>query len=201
MRRRIGLIAFIVAVFGLGRASAQTTIPDGVFVRDSADNTWLVTGGTRAAVPIYEAEDEDILAIPANGRWVTPMSVGLLVLGDRPEWASEPEPVRLKDDPPKVTIRLAADEIDHGATVEVTISASDDIGVDWIEWETEIARNGEATDDPALTTIRRFECENKTECSNTWSIPTTGQGRYVILARARDTTGQRSDADADLTIR
>jgi len=201
MHRRIGWLAVIVAVFGLGRASAQAVIPDGTFVRDSSDNTWLVTGGQRAVVPIREASDEEILAVPAGDRWVVAGPQGFVALGDKPDWAKDPEPVKLTDDPPKVTIHLSSDEVDRGGTVEITVIASDDVSLDWIEWEGEAERSDGSMDDPGLTTIRRFECNAEPACSNTTSVTLTGQGKFVITARARDMTGQRSDATADLTIR
>jgi hypothetical protein len=205
MRRKIGTLALIVvlvvAAFGLGRASAQSAIPDGVFVRDSADNTWLVSGGARSVVPIYEADDADIQALPESGRWVVPASGGLVALGDRPEWGEDPAPIRQKDQPPKVDIRLAADEITRGQTVDIVIAATDDVGLDWIEWEGEVADKHEGIEDPALAAERRFNCEGRKECSNTWTIPTTGVGEFVVVARARDDSGQRSEATADLTIR
>ena len=52
MRRKIGVLVLVVAAFGLGQASAEPVIPDGSFVRDSAGNTWLVTGSQRAAVQV-----------------------------------------------------------------------------------------------------------------------------------------------------
>ena len=201
MRRKIGWLAVIVAVFGLGRASAQAVIPDGSFVRDSADNIWLVTGGQRAAVPIRDSSDEEILAVPAGDRWVVAGPQGFVALGNKPDWAKDPEPVKLTDDPPKVTVRLSADEVDRGATVEITVIASDDVSLDWIEWEAELERNGQAVDDPALTTIHRFDCNGGKVCTNTMAVTVTGKGQFVIIARARDMTGQRSDANADLTIR
>ena len=201
MHRRIGWLAVIVAVFGLGRASAQAVIPDGTFVRDGADNTWLVTGGQRAVVPIRESSDEEILAVPAGDRWVVAGPQGFVALGDKPDWAKDPEPVKLTDDPPKVTIRLSADEVTRGSTVDITVIASDDVSLDWIEWEGEAERSDGSMDDPGLTTIRRFECNAEPACSNTTSVTLTGQGKFVITARARDMTGQRSDATADLTIR
>ena len=111
------------------------------------------------------------------------------------------EPVKLEDDRPKVTIRLSADEVDRGATIEVMVTATDDYGLDWIEWEGEVERNDEATDDPALTTVHRFECNGEKTCSNTMAVTLTGQGKFEIIARARDKTGQRDNATADLTIR
>jgi hypothetical protein len=200
MRRKIGWLALVVAVFTLGRASAQGTIPDGTFLRDSANNTWLVTGGQRAAVPIREADDAEILALPVSGQWVVASAAGIVELGGKPDWADEPEDVKLDDDPPKVSVELSADEATRGATVDVTIVATDDHGVDWVEWEGEVERNDEATDDPVLTTIHRFECEGQLSCTKTMQVTLTGQGKFVITGRARDLTGQRSDATAEITI-
>jgi hypothetical protein len=201
MRRKIGVLALVVAAFGFGQASAQPVIPDGSFVRDSAGNTWLVTGSQRAAVPIREATDEEILALPFNNEWVVAATQGIVALGGKPDWADDPEDVKLTDDPPKVTIRLSTDEIARGDTVEITVIASDDISLDWIEWEGEPEDSDESVDDPALTTIHRFECNGEPACTNTMTVTATGQGKFVITARARDKTGQRNDATADLTIR
>jgi hypothetical protein len=201
MRKKIGWLALIVAAFGLGQASAQPAIPDGVFVRDSADNTWLVTNGTRAVVPIHPATDEQIAALPESGRWVASAADGAITLGDRPAWAEAPAPIRRGDDSPTLTFQLAAAEIDRGATLELAIRATDDVGLDWIEWEVEVGDEDEATEDPELAREHRFECGGQTECSNTWLVPTTGVGRYSLVVRARDTTGQRTEATTDLVIR
>lgn len=201
MRRKVGLLAIVVAVFTLGRASAQPAIPDGSFVRDSADNTWLVSGGQRSVVPIREADDADILALPISGRWVVASALGLVELGDKPDWADEPAAVKLDDDPPKVSVQLSADEADRGSTVDITIVATDDHAVDWVEWEGDVERNAASTNDPVLTTIHRFECEGQPSCTRTMKVTLTGQGKFVITGRARDLTGQRSDATAELTIR
>ncbi len=201
MRKRIGWLALIVAAFGLGHASAQPAIPDGVFVRDGADNTWLVTGGTRSVVPIYPTSDEQIMALPESGRWVVSAAGGSIMLGDRPEWAAAPAPLRRGDDPPKLTIRLASAEISRGGMLELTISATDDVGLDWIGWEAEVPDKDDATEDPELAREHRFACDGRTACSQTWTVPTTGVGRYSLVVQARDTTGQRTDASTDLLIR
>jgi len=201
MRKSIGWLAVVVAAFGLGQASAQPAIPDGVFVRDGVDNTWLVSGGTRTIVPIYPTSDEQILALPETGRWVVSAAGGALTLGDQPAWAEAPAPVRRSDGPPRLTFRLAASEISQGGTLELTISATDDVGLDWIEWEAEVPDDDQATEDPELAREHRFECGGRTECSNTWTVPTTGVGRYSLVVRARDTTGQRDAATTDLVIR
>ena len=124
-----------------------------------------------------------------------------MALGDRPAWANEPEPIKIEDKRPRVTIKLSANEVDRGATIEVAVTATDDVGLDWIEWEGEVERSGQATDDPALTTVHRFECNGEKACSNTMSVTLSGQGKFEITARARDQTGQRDAATADLTIR
>jgi hypothetical protein len=201
MRRKIGVLALVVAAFGFGQASAQSVIPDGSFVRDSAGNTWLVTGDQRAAVPIREATDEEILALPFNNQWVVAATQGFVALGGKPDWADDPEDVKLTDDPPKVTIKLNSDEVARGETVEITVVGSDDNSLDWIEWEGEPQDSDESVDDPALTTIHRFECNGQPSCTNTMTLTATGQGKFVITARARDMTGQRSDATTELTIR
>ena len=201
MRRKLGWLALVVAVFSLGHASAQSAIPDGTFIRDSEDNVWFVSGGQRSAVPIRKASDVEVLAIPVSGRWLVGAPEALVALGDRPEWAKEPDPIRIEDNRPKVDVRLSADQVDRGATIEVTVTATDDFGLDWIEWEGEIERSGQATDDPALTTVHRFECNGEKACANTMPVTLTGQGKFEITGRARDTTGQRDTATADLTIR
>ena len=201
MGRWIGWLALVVAAFGLGQASAQPVLPDGVFVRDGADNTWLVSGGTRSVVPIYPTSDEQILALPESGRWVVSAAGGTIALGDQPAWAEAPAPVRRGDDPPRLTFQLAASEINQGGTLQLTISATDDIGLDWIEWEAEVPDEDQATEDPELAREHRFTCGGRTECTNTWSVPTTGVGRYSLVVRARDTTGQRDAATTELVIR
>jgi hypothetical protein len=201
MRQKLGWLALIVAAFGLGQASAQPIIPDGSFVRDSADATWLVTGNERVAVPIREASDREILAVPFGGRWVVAAAQGVVTLGAKPDWADDQEDVKLDDDPPKVTVRVSAEEVARGGTFDVTVIASDDVSLDWIEWEGEAERNDQAIDDPVLTTIHRFECDGQPACSNTMTVTATGQGKFVITARARDKTGQRNDATAEVTIR
>src|SRR5829696_8949956 len=125
MRRKLGWLVFVVAVFGLGQASAQSAIPDGTFVRDSNENVWLVTGGQLAAVPIRKVDDDEILALPVSDRWVVAAPAGLVMLGDKPDWGKDPERIKATDDPPKVSIRLSADEVDRGATVEIVIIATD----------------------------------------------------------------------------
>jgi len=200
MRRKLGWLVMIVLAFGLGHASAQGTIPDGAFVRDSADNTWLVSGGTKSIVPIYPAGDDDIQPLPESGRWVVADSGGLVRLGDRPEWGEDPAPIHQKDNPPKVTIALSDSEVERGGSVQVTIFAADDFGLEWIEWEGEAGDRG-TPEDPALALERRFDCGGQTQCTNTWTVTPKGVGSYVIVARARDLTGQRSDATADLMIK
>jgi hypothetical protein len=69
-------------------ASGQATIPDGVFVKDAAGQTWLVLKGQRVGVPVWQATDADIAAIPLSDQWAV-MSVtdqGAMVAGSKPAW-------------------------------------------------------------------------------------------------------------------
>ena len=86
---RIGAVIVVVAVssFGLGQASAQSTIPNGVFVRDSAGDVWGIGRGQRWAMPIYPASDDEINAVPFSGQWLVPNASGGTTPWDRPEWA------------------------------------------------------------------------------------------------------------------
>ena len=59
----------------------------------------------------------------------------------------------------------------------------------------------ESTPPGLASVLRRIMRNSESACSNTTSVTVTGQGKFVITARARDKTGQRSDATADLTIR
>jgi hypothetical protein len=77
-------LGFLVALLS-GPIRAEPRIPDGVFVKDSADTVWLVLDGRRVRVPIYPATHDEVVAIPVNGQWLVPQD-GAVVLGSQPEW-------------------------------------------------------------------------------------------------------------------
>lgn len=84
-RTTLGLgLGLLVAVLS-GPIRAEPRIPDGVFVKDSAETVWLVLDGRRVRVPIYPATHDEVAAIPVNGRWLVPQD-GAVVLGPQPEW-------------------------------------------------------------------------------------------------------------------
>ncbi|MDP8923110.1 MAG: hypothetical protein M3O34_09585 [Chloroflexota bacterium] len=209
MRKRAGFVAFVALVFGLGQAFAQTGIPNGAFVRDSRGDVWLVVGGQRSAVPIYPATDEQIAAVPDGGQWLVPAwdGSGGLVLGTRPTWAGQSGPATtgtspiMSDAPPSVTIQVDDETIDSGETISITVIASDDDGIEWIEWEGTIVdddddneNDNRRTGDAALDGRHRHECDDEqTQCASIWTVTPTKSGRFTLRARARDTVEQRSE--------
>jgi hypothetical protein len=77
------------AVSAAPRASAQGAIPDGVFVRESNGTVWLVIGGQRVAVPIWQAGDADIAALPKSDLWAVMNDGGAVSGGSRPAWFTD----------------------------------------------------------------------------------------------------------------
>lgn len=90
LRRRLALllIALSLASFTVGRTSAQTSIPNGVFVQETIGATWLVMDGKRVEVPLWPASDSEINAIPTADRWLVLNESGMLSQGERPSWCS-----------------------------------------------------------------------------------------------------------------
>lgn len=85
MRRGSVFLALSVWLLVSG-VQAQSSVPNGVFVRESNGTTWLVLDGQRVSIPIWSATDSDIGAIPQSGRWATMNDAGAIVAGDRPAW-------------------------------------------------------------------------------------------------------------------
>lgn len=92
MRR--GMVAAVaVLIMLIGPAQAQSTIPDGVFVRESNGTTWLVLKGQRVGVPVWQAGDTDIAAIPVSDQWavLSTTDTGAMVGGSKPAWLAAQE--------------------------------------------------------------------------------------------------------------
>jgi hypothetical protein len=199
MRKWAGLFALAGLAFGLGHGFAQPGIPDGSFVRDSGGNVWLVTGGQRAGIPLYPTTDEQILAIPDSGLFVVPATdgSGALTLGPRPTFGNGQAPGAGTNPLPQVTIQIDDETINPNQTITVTVIASDDTGLEWIEWEGTIVEgdnenDNRATGDPALDGRKRHDCDDQRQCANVWTVTPTKSGRYTLRARALDVSDGRS---------
>ena len=90
----------LVAALWLATTAAQSSIPNGVFVRESNGATWLILDGQRVNVPVWQATDADIDALPVSDRWAVMNAAGAITAGDRPAWlpvspstAAQPPPV------------------------------------------------------------------------------------------------------------
>ena len=98
---------------------------------------------------------------------------------------------------PSVTIQVDDELIDPGQTISVTVIGRYATAIDWIEFEgIESENNNEndndASDDPALAR-QRFDCDNRTECANVWTVSPTIPGRYTLRARAEGEDNVRSE--------
>ena len=82
-------------------------------------------------------------------------------------------------------IQIDDTSIDLGDEVEITIIASHDKGLDWIQWQ------GDDFDDPELDE-HRFDCDNKKDCARTWKVKPSKKGTVDIEADAKDNNGQRA---------
>ena len=98
---------------------------------------------------------------------------------------------------PTVTIQVDDDQIDPGQSVSVTVIARYGTPIDWIEFEgIESENNNEndndASNDPQLARMR-FDCDDRTECANIWTISPTIPGRYTLRARGEGVDDVRSE--------
>jgi hypothetical protein len=187
--------------------AAQGLLPDGVFVRDSGGGIWLITGGQRARVPFFPAGDDVIFATNDSGLFVVPAEGGGLTLGGQPDFVNQ-APVVMgsapstaaapADPPPSVSISVDDDRVEAGQRIEITVIASDNNGVEWIEWEGTIVddddNDNRVTGDPALDGNHRHNCDSSNkQCAFIWQATPTKVGNYTLRARARDNADNRSE--------
>lgn len=93
LRTALPIVAAIVVTWGVARTTvAQSSIPNGVFVRNSEGLVWLVLEGERIKIPVWQATDEEIAAVPVFDRWAVMDAVGAIVAGDRPAWLVDSSP-------------------------------------------------------------------------------------------------------------
>jgi hypothetical protein len=210
LRRWVSVVALMVLAFGMGRASAgvaQALLPDGVFVRDSAGNVWLIVSGQRAKVPFRPATDDAINSVADSGLWVVPGEGGALTLGSQPDYVNA-APITVSGgssgtqasaDPPPTFLRFDVDDdrARVGQSVKLTIIAQDNKGIDWVEWEGTIIEDDEndnkPTGDSELDQVHRQGCDGATVCSHEWNFTVNTPGRFTLRARARDDAGNRSE--------
>ncbi|MCC7370042.1 MAG: hypothetical protein IT306_16575 [Chloroflexi bacterium] len=98
---------------------------------------------------------------------------------------------------PTVTIQVDDDLIDPGQSISITVIARYATAIDWLEFdgiesENNNENDNDASDDPALAR-QRFDCDDRTECANVWSVSPTRPGRYTLRARAEGTDDVRSE--------
>jgi hypothetical protein len=109
---------------------AQSSIPNGVFVRNSEGVLWLVMDGQRVKIPVWSASDEEIAALPVPDRWAVMNDAGAIVAGDRPAWlpsqgsasisAVRADPTATPKPVPTATPRTASDSLSfNGLTLKV----------------------------------------------------------------------------------
>ncbi|MCC7370044.1 MAG: hypothetical protein IT306_16585 [Chloroflexi bacterium] len=86
---------------------------------------------------------------------------------------------------PTVKLQISDDSINLGDTIEITVIASSDRGLDWIEWQ------GDGSDDPELDQ-HRFDCDNKKDCARTWTVKPSKKSSVDIRADAKASDGVRA---------
>jgi hypothetical protein len=130
-----------------------------------------------------------LIFLPTYGPTATPQPV--LIAAP----TSEPTATALPDGVPRVGIRISDSSINRGDQLSVSVTASDDVGLDWISWE------GLDTDDWQLDGEHRTDCRGKTACSNLWTLTTSRAGRQTLQATARDTAGQKASTQIEVRVR
>ena len=124
-----------------------------------------------------------IFATDDSGLWVIPGEGGVLTLGGMPDFVNQ-APVVMgppsstssqvsADPPPTVNIPVDDDRVEAGQRIEITVIATDNSGVQWIEWEGTILDDGDndnkATGDPAIDGNHRHDCDNDNkQCAFVW---------------------------------
>lgn len=87
LRIALAVLIAIMATWALTTATtAQSSIPNGVFVQDSDGFVWLVLDGQRVNVPVWQATDAEIAAVPQSDRWAVANEAGAIAAGASPSW-------------------------------------------------------------------------------------------------------------------
>jgi hypothetical protein len=88
---------------------------------------------------------------------------------------------------PDVHVTLSKDTINLGETIQISVIANHNKGLDWIAWQ------GDNTGDPELDDEIRSDCNNKSPCAFTWTVKPTKRGSFDIRGRAKEEGGARSE--------
>lgn len=110
LRSAFTLALAVLATWTITTATAQTGIPNYAYVRDSAGQDFVISGGQRIAVPIYPATDEQIAAIPWPGQWLGLKADGSgYENGQRPDWSTSAAAVPAPPSTSAAAVKLGAD--------------------------------------------------------------------------------------------
>jgi len=98
---------------------------------------------------------------------------------------------------PSVTVQLSDARIDPGQSTDVTVIANYATAIDWIEFDGIASQNNNENDNDAAAdqqlARQRFDCDDRTQCANVWTISPTVSGQYTIRARSRGVDQIRSE--------
>ena len=103
---------------------------------------------------------------------------------------------------PSVTIQLDDDAIDPGESINVTVIAAYDAGIDWIQWEgvkreneneNENGNDNESSESDPELSLKEHDCNGTQNCANVWSVKPTVPGEYRMRARGKGEDGITSD--------
>jgi hypothetical protein len=155
---------------------------DGCEERTECASVWEVSP-TRGGSHDLRARGRDKNGV--RSEWV----VAQLRIREGPTPTSTPQPTVGPGTPtpapvtqPSVSLKLDDSTIDLGEEVEITVVATHDKGLDWIQWR------GRDFDDDALDS-HRYDCDNDKVCSRTWTVKPTKKGTVDIEAEAKDSNG------------
>jgi hypothetical protein len=184
MRMRAALLVAvaIIATWWVTTSSAQSAIPNGVFVKNSEGLVWLVLVGQRVKIPVWAASDEEIAAVPVADRWAVMNDAGAIVAGDRPAWladesASAPPAAPAQSAAPTTTPKSTATPRPPSPAGESPINLSGERGENTkpfdlrggnytVAWKTELRRDSSS----CFSGATLYRVEGKVHVESLYSI-------------------------------
>lgn len=191
------ILATSMLMVTMSRVGAQGGIPDGVFVRESNGTVWLVLGGQRISVPIWQASDADIAALPDSGQWAVMNDGGAITSGDRPAWF----PSQAASSTPILQSPLATPTTSTRAvatSTPTTVATSSDSFADREDVAGVSGQNATATfgSTPMKATVREmFTVSRIAAVKRGYSTYEAAepQGKFVIVVVDLENVGQRAE--------